>query len=115
MRTRLTDLLGIEHPLIMAPMFLVSNVAMVKEGMRCGVAGCIPALNYRTLDELRAATRELKAAKAAFSKGAYGFNLIVNKSNPKAAGQMKVLFGNAFALMLEEIRSFAAEGFFNFG
>jgi nitronate monooxygenase len=91
MRTRLTDLLGIEHPLIMAPMFLVSNVAMVKEGMRCGVAGCIPALNYRTLDELRAATRELKAAKAAFSKGAYGFNLIVNKSNPKAAGQLKVL------------------------
>lgn len=91
MRTRLTDLLGIEHPLIMAPMFLVSNVAMVKEGMRCGVAGCIPALNYRTLDELRAACRELKAAKAAYGKGAYGFNLIVNKSNPKAAGQMKVL------------------------
>ena len=91
MRTRLTDLLGIEHPLIMAPMFLVSNVAMVKEGMRCGVAGCIPALNYRTLDELRAACRELKAAKAAYGKGAYGFNLIVNKSNPKAAGQLKVL------------------------
>lgn len=91
MRTRLTDLLGIEHPLIMAPMFLVSNVAMVKEGMRCGVAGCIPALNYRTLDELRAACRELKAAKAASGKGAYGFNLIVNKSNPKAAGQLKVL------------------------
>lgn len=91
MRTRLTDLLGIEHPLIMAPMFLVSNVAMVKEGMRCGAAGCIPALNYRTLDELRAACRELKTAKAVFGKGAYGFNLIVNKSNPKAAGQLKVL------------------------
>lgn len=91
MRTRLTDQLGIEHPLIMAPMFLVSNVAMVKEGMRCGVAGCIPALNYRTLDELRAACRELKAAKASFGKGAYGFNLIVNKSNPKAAGQLKAL------------------------
>ena len=91
MRTRLTDLLGIEHPLIMAPMFLVSNVAMVKEGMRCGVAGCIPALNYRALDELRAACRELKAAKATFGNGAYGFNLIVNKSNPKAAGQLQVL------------------------
>jgi nitronate monooxygenase len=55
MRTRLTDMLHLEHPLIMAPMFLVSNVAMVKEGMRCGVAGCIPALNYRTLEELRGA------------------------------------------------------------
>jgi nitronate monooxygenase len=91
MRTRLTDLLGLEHPLIMAPMFLVSNTAMVVEGMRGGVAGCIPALNYRTLEELRTACRELKAAKAACGKGAYGFNLIVNKSNPKAAGQLKVL------------------------
>jgi nitronate monooxygenase len=27
---------------------------MVIEGMKAGVAGCIPALNYRTLEELRA-------------------------------------------------------------
>jgi len=91
MHTRLTHMLRLEHPLIMAPMFLVSNVAMVKEGMACGVAGCIPALNYRTLEELRAALRELKATKAALGKGAYGFNLIVNKSNPKAAKQLEVL------------------------
>ena len=64
MRTRHTDTLQLEHPLIIAPMFLVSNVAMTKEGMRAGVAGCIPALNYRTLEELRAAIREFKAAKA---------------------------------------------------
>ena len=91
MRTRLTTMLHLEHPLIMAPMFLVSNVTMTKEGMRCGVAGCIPALNYRTLEELRAAIRELKAAKAEIGKGAYGFNLIVNKSNPKAAKQLEML------------------------
>jgi nitronate monooxygenase len=91
MRTRLTDMLHLDHPLIMAPMFLVSNVAMVKEGMRCGVAGCIPALNYRTLEELRAACRELKSAKEECGKGAFGFNLIVNKSNPKATGQLVVL------------------------
>ena len=41
----------------MVPMFLVSTMAMVAEGMRAGVAGCIPALNYRTLEELRAACR----------------------------------------------------------
>ncbi len=91
MHTRLTDMLHLEHPLIMAPMFLVSNVAMVKEGMRCGVAGCIPALNYRTLEELQAACRELKAAKSEMGKGAYGFNLIVNKSNPKAAKQLEMI------------------------
>ncbi len=91
MRTRLTDMLRLEHPLIMAPMFLVSNAAMVIEGMRCGVAGCIPALNYRTIDEMRAVIHELKAAKAAVGKGAFGFNLIVNKSNPKAAAQLEAI------------------------
>jgi nitronate monooxygenase len=91
MRTRLTDMLHLEHPLIMAPMFLVSNVAMVAEGMRCGVAGCIPALNYRTVEDLRTSARELKLAKAAIGKGSFGYNLIVNKSNPKAMAQLAAL------------------------
>lgn len=98
MTTRLTEMLQLEHPLIIAPMFLVSNVAMVKEGMRAGVAGCIPALNYRTLEELQSAIRELKAAKAEYRNsqpggkaGAFGFNLIVNKSNPKALKQLEMI------------------------
>ena len=66
----------------MAPMFLVSNISMVKEAMQAGIAGCIPALNYRTLDELKTALQELKATK--IEGGAFGFNLIVNKSNVKA-------------------------------
>jgi len=73
----------------MAPMFLVSNVAMVKEAMKAGVAGCIPALNYRTLEELRQAIKQLKEAKV--EGGSFGFNLIVNKSNVKYRGQLKVL------------------------
>ena len=88
MKTPLTQLLQIEHPIIMAPMFLVSNVAMVKAAMQAGIAGCIPALNYRTLPELREAITELKAAKT--ENGAFGFNLIVNKSNLKFPEQLKV-------------------------
>jgi nitronate monooxygenase len=88
-KTSLQELLQIEHPIIMAPMFLVSNVAMTIEGMNQGIAACIPALNYRTLDELRAACKELKAAKT--TNGAYGFNLIVNKSNPKFSSQLEVI------------------------
>ncbi|NRA91416.1 MAG: nitronate monooxygenase [Psychroserpens sp.] len=87
--TKLTTLLGIKYPIIQAPMFLVSNVAMVKEAMNSGIAGCIPALNYRTLDELRAAIKELKASKV--EGGSFGFNLIVNKSNIKYKGQLDVL------------------------
>ncbi|MFD0760987.1 NAD(P)H-dependent flavin oxidoreductase [Lutibacter aestuarii] len=87
--TKLTQLLNIKHPIIQAPMFLVSNTAMVIEAMKNGIAGCIPALNYRTLDELRAAIKELKAAK--IEGGAFGFNLIVNKSNIKYKDQLQII------------------------
>ncbi|WP_055445754.1 NAD(P)H-dependent flavin oxidoreductase [Lacinutrix mariniflava] len=89
MQTKLTQLLNIKHPIIQAPMFLVSNVAMVTEAMKGGIAGCIPALNYRTLDELRAVLKELKANKV--EGGSFGFNLIVNKSNLKYKGQLEVI------------------------
>lgn len=96
MQTELTQLLNIKYPIIQAPMFLVSNVAMVSEAMKAGIAGCIPALNYRTIDELRAAIKELKAHKAEFCQqdmpcGAFGFNLIVNKSNIKYKGQLEAI------------------------
>ena len=86
---KLTELLKIKHPIIQAPMFLVSNTTMVIEAMKSGIAGCIPALNYRTLDELRTALKELKAAKIA--SGSFGFNLIVNKSNIKYKEQLRVI------------------------
>jgi len=85
----LTSILFIKHPIIMAPMFLVSNTKMVIEGMKSGIAGCIPALNYRTLDELRASVKELKANKVV--GGSFGYNLIVNKSNVKYKEQLRVL------------------------
>lgn len=89
MKTKLTQLLNIEHPVIMAPMFLVSNTKMVIEAMNSGIAGCIPALNYRTLEGLQQAIQELKTNKV--RGGAFGFNLIVNKSNVKYKDQLRVL------------------------
>lgn len=89
METQLTRLLNIKHPVIQAPMFLVSNVAMVTEAMKAGIAGCIPALNYRTLEELKDAIKQLQANKV--EGGSFGFNLIVNKSNLKYKEQLRVL------------------------
>lgn len=86
---KLNQLLNIKYPIIQAPMFLVSNTTMVIEAMKSGIAGCIPALNYRTLEELRAAIKELKEAKV--DGGSFGFNLIVNKSNLKYKGQLEVI------------------------
>jgi nitronate monooxygenase len=66
-------------------MFLVSNTKMVIEGMKG--CGCIPALNYRTLEELRA----LSNLEAKVPGGSFGYNLIVNKSNIKYKDQLAVL------------------------
>jgi hypothetical protein len=84
MKTALTDLLGTELPIIMAPMFLVTNVDMMVAAGEAGIAGCIPALNFRTIDDLE---KGLKAIKDK-NKHAMGVNLIVNKSNIHAKKQL---------------------------
>jgi nitronate monooxygenase len=70
----------------MAPMFLVSNTDMVIEACKAGITGAIPALNYRTIEELRAAINELKQN----CPGPFGINLIVNKSNFRYKEQLDV-------------------------
>lgn len=76
-KPELCTLLGIDFPIILAPMFLVSNEKMVIEAIKAGITGAIPALNYRNTDELRTAIQFIKKEV----KGPFGINLIVNKSN----------------------------------
>ncbi|MFZ6000818.1 MAG: NAD(P)H-dependent flavin oxidoreductase [Bacteroidota bacterium] len=83
----LDKMLGIQYPVIVAPMFLISNTKMVKAALANGVSAAFPALNYRTDAELRAAIAEIKAA----TSKPFGVNLIVNKSNPKYKAQLKTL------------------------
>lgn len=85
--TTLDKLLGIDYPIIVAPMFLISNTKMVKAALANGVTAAFPALNYRTDQELRAAIADIRAA----SDKPFGVNLIVNKSNPKYKGQLQAL------------------------
>lgn len=80
----LTEMLGIRFPIIMAPMFLVSNAEMTIEGIKAGITGCIPALNYRTDSEFRAAMDKIRAEV----KGPFGINLIANKSNIRLKEQL---------------------------
>lgn len=77
-------MMGIEYPVIMAPMFLVSNTKMILAALESGITAAFPALNYRTDAELRAAIAEIKAK----SKKPFGVNLIVNKSNFKYKSQL---------------------------
>lgn len=77
----LLPLLNIEFPLIMAPMFLVSNADMIKAGLDSGIMATFPTLNYRKEGELAAVLDQINGYKAG-SKGNYGVNLIVQQSNP---------------------------------
>jgi len=81
---KLLSLLDIEHPIILAPMFLVSNVKMITEALDAGITGAIPALNYRTDKEFREAISSIKK----MSSKPFGINLIVNKSNVKYKEQL---------------------------
>ncbi len=83
----LDRMLSIDYPVIVAPMFLISNTKMIKTALANGVSASFPALNYRTDAELRKAIEEIKA----FSDKPFGVNLIVNKSNPKYKGHLETL------------------------
>jgi nitronate monooxygenase len=87
MRQTLDKLLDIQYPIIVAPMFLISNTKMVKSALANGVTAAFPALNYRTDQELRAAIKEIKD----FSSKPFGVNLIVNRSNPKYKSHLQTL------------------------
>lgn len=99
MKKSLSEILNIEHPIIVAPMFLVSNVEMVVQSCNEGATSAIPALNYRSEDELRIAIRAIKKR----TLKPFGINLIVNKSNPKYKGQLKVLMEEKIAYIITSL------------
>ncbi|MGY8988117.1 MAG: NAD(P)H-dependent flavin oxidoreductase [Flavobacteriales bacterium] len=83
---RINDILDVEHPIIMAPMFLVTNTKMMIEAMNSGIGACIPALNFRTIEEFEIAINEIRSKT---TSGGLGINLIVNKSNIKLEKQLE--------------------------
>ena len=82
---KLNEILNIKHPIIMAPMFLVSDETMVKAALDSGITAAIPAMNYRTNTELRKAITNIKA----HTSMPFGINLIVNKSNIYLKNQLQ--------------------------
>lgn len=80
----LTRMLNIRFPLVMAPMFLVSNEAMLTEAITAGIMGGFPSLNYRKEGELETVLQRLNALlhQRNGKPGTYAVNLIVQKSNP---------------------------------
>jgi nitronate monooxygenase len=76
--------LNLRFPIIMAPMFLVSNEQMMQSAIRNGIMGCFPTLNYRKEHELEHIINNLhlEILSRNGAPGNFGVNLIVQKSNP---------------------------------
>jgi len=87
MKTWLTTTFSIKYPIILAPMFLVSNSEMLIAAAEAGITGCIPAHNWRTPEEFEAGMKELKEK----CSGPFGINLITNKSNIYVKNQIEIL------------------------
>lgn len=97
----LCDILGIDFPLIVAPMFLVSNTKMIIAATEAGCTGAIPALNFRTTEELREVIRHIKSQ----TNKPFGINLIVNKSNIYYKKQLEIICEEKVAFVITSLGS----------
>ena len=99
--TSFTKLMNIDYPIIGAPMFLVSNVDMVVAISEAGGIGTFPSLNYRPPEKMVEALREIKSK----TKKPIGINIIVNKSNTRAAGDLKCALDHGVKLFITSLGS----------
>tara|TARA_R110002050_G_scaffold290260_1_gene443689 strand:+ start:10979 stop:11995 length:1017 start_codon:yes stop_codon:yes gene_type:complete len=104
LHTKLTELLDIDFPMIMAPMFLVSNQEMMKAGIDGGIAATFPTLNYRTEEELAATIQSLNVYREGKS-GTFGVNLIAQRSNPYFEKHLQVCVDNRVPFYITSLGS----------
>jgi nitronate monooxygenase len=94
-------MLKIEYPIIMAPMFLVTNTKMIISAGKSGITGCIPSLNFRTPEELEKGLKEIESQITT----PYGVNLIVNKSNIHYEKHLDICLNSKVAYFITSLGS----------
>lgn len=85
-KTPFTEMMNCDLPIIVAPMFLVSNVDMVVAGSEAGAIGSFPALNARPAEKLRKWLQHIRAR----TQKPFAVNLVVNKTNIYFPEQMEI-------------------------
>ncbi|WP_413293690.1 NAD(P)H-dependent flavin oxidoreductase [Bdellovibrio sp. HCB185ZH] len=98
-KTPFTEMMGIDFPIIAAPMFLVSNADIVAEASEAGGIGTFPALNYRPLENYAAALKEMREK----TKKPIGINIIVNKSNTRQNDDLKIALDHGVNLFITSL------------
>lgn len=98
-KTKFTELLGCDYPVIAAPMFLVSNEVMVTEASNAGGLGAAPSLNWRSAQQFDEALTNIAAA----TSKPYAINLIVNKSNLRLDDDLDVLVKHKVPMVITSL------------
>ncbi len=88
---------------IQAPMFLVSGPEMVIAACKAGIIGSFPASNARTLDELDDWYARIAAETA--GSAPWAANIIVHRSNPRAAAEMALVYEHKPELVITALGS----------
>jgi nitronate monooxygenase len=101
LRTAFTELAGCRYPIIAGPMFLVSDEGLVSAVSNAGGVGGMPSLNWRSTEEFRAAVRKVKS----LTNQPFAVNLIVNKSNIRAAADLKVCADEGVPIVITSLGS----------
>lgn len=107
---------NLKLPIIAAPMFLASGPELVIECCKAGIVGTFPALNQRTSEEFESWLVQIKQAlhseaeqKASTGKAhqdlpaPYGVNLVVHKSNPRAAQDLELCVRHEVPLVITSL------------
>lgn len=89
---------SLEIPVMMAPMFLISNPKMVINACHSGIIGTFPALNARTgeiledwMKEITTALETLKQENPDKKIGPWGINYIVHRSNKRYVEDLQLI------------------------
>ncbi len=101
MKTRITKMLGIDFPIIAAPMFLVSNPELVAAVSEAGGLGTFPALNYRTPEAFEEGLKRVKS----LTEKPFGVNIITNKSNIYQEKHLEICIAHKVPVLITSLGS----------
>jgi len=97
-KNEFTESLNLKYPVVMAPMFLVTNEAMLYQAMEAGILAAFPSLNYKTTEQLDAVlkglNKKLDSLRSTNQPGSYAVNLIVQKTNVLYTQHLDVCVSN---------------------
>ena len=101
--------LHLDIPVVVSPMFIVSQQQLVLECCKHGILGTFPALNNRTTEGFEGwvvgIKEELKAEEGRRGKPVppFGVNLIVHKTNPRVQADLEVIVRQQVPLVITSL------------